>query len=112
VTVNYKPVVAVMFAIILLVAGIWSSKRRPWKGGKERMAVVKTFAIISLPFVLLETATGVISFLTGELSIPPLLGVGTAIDLIILFAGVAAAALRLLKTKKPRDDETNKADSP
>jgi hypothetical protein len=31
VAVNYKPIVALVFAIILLAAGVWSSKRRPWK---------------------------------------------------------------------------------
>ncbi len=111
VAVNYKPIVAVIFAIILLVAGVWSSKRRPWQGGKDRMAVVKAFAITSLPFILTEAFTGTVSFLTGELKIPPYLGAGTAIDLIIIFAGLAVAALRLLKTRKPRDDETDKAGS-
>jgi hypothetical protein len=94
VTVNYKPIVALMFAIILLVAGIWSSKRRPWKGRKDRMAVVKAFAITSLPFVLLEAATGTISSLTGSLSIPPLLGAGAAIDLAILLSALAVALVR------------------
>jgi hypothetical protein len=99
VTVNYKPVVAVMFAIILLVAGVWSSRRRPWKGGKERIAVVKAFMITSMSFVIAEAATGMVSFLTGQLSVPPLVGVGTAVDLTILLAGVVTAILRTVRTK-------------
>jgi subtilase family serine protease len=100
VAVNYKPIVAVIFAIILLVAGVWSSKKRPWKGGKERMAMVKAFLIFSLPFVLLEAATGIFSFLTKSLSIPPLIGLGTGVDLAILSAGLAIAVLRM-RVKSP-----------
>jgi hypothetical protein len=95
VAVNYKPIVALVFAIILLVAGVWSSKRRPWKGGKERMAVVKAFTIVSLPFIVAEAGTGIISLATGMLTIPPLVGVGTGVDLAILMAGMVVAVLRL-----------------
>jgi hypothetical protein len=91
VAVNYKPIVAAIFAIILLVAGVWSSRRRPWKGGKDKMAVAKAFMLTSMPFVLAEAATGVLSLLTGQLSIPPLVGAGTAVDLAILLAELAVA---------------------
>jgi hypothetical protein len=97
IAVNYKPVVALVFAIILLVAGVWSSKRGPWKGGKDRMAVVKALAITSLPFVLLEAATGVASQVTGYLSVPPVVGIGSGADLVILMAGLAAIVLRAHK---------------
>jgi len=90
---------ALVFAIILLVAGVWSSKRRPWKGGKERMAVAKALMIVSMPFVLAEAATGVVSFLTGQLSIPPLLGIGTAVDLAILLVGLAVAVAFALRNR-------------
>jgi hypothetical protein len=96
VAVNYKPIVAVIFAIILAVTGVWSSKRRPWKGGKDRMAVAKAFAITSLPFVLAEAVTGILSFATGELGIPPYVGIGTAIDLTILLAGLGIVISRLI----------------
>ena len=105
VAVNYKPIVALVFAIILLVAGVWSSKKRPWKGGKDRMAVVKAFAFTSLPFVLAEAGTGVVSLLTGQLSIPPLAGVGAAIDLTILLAGLGAAILMALKEGPAKAEE-------
>jgi hypothetical protein len=100
--VNYKPVVALIFAIILFVAGVWSSKRRPWKGGKDRRAaVMKASAITSMPFVLAEAATGVVSFLTGQLSIPPPIGVGTVVDVTILVAGLLVALSRARKTRQP-----------
>lgn len=87
--VNHKPLVALISAIILLGAGVWSSKKRPWKGGKDGMAVAKTSAIVSLPFILTEILTGALSFVTGELRLPPAIGVGTAVDLAILVAGLS-----------------------
>jgi len=94
---DYKPLVAAIFAIILLMAGVWSSKRRPWKGGKNRIAVAKAFMLTSMPFVIVEVATGIASLLTGELRIPPPFGVGMAIDLAILLAGLGVALARALK---------------
>ena len=58
------------------------------------MAVAKAFIVFSLPFILAEVATGIVSALTGTLSIPPLLGVGTVADALILVAGVAVAVIR------------------
>jgi hypothetical protein len=69
-------------------------------GGKDRMAVAKAFILTSMPFVAAEAATGVVSFLTGQLSMPPIVGAGTAIDLAILLAGIFIAALRAVKTEK------------
>jgi hypothetical protein len=104
VAVNYKPVIALIFAIILLVAGVWSSKRRPWKGGKERMAVVKALILTPMPFVAAEAATGVISFLTGGLSIPPVVGVGMAVDCTILILGLVVLVTRAMKKKSGTEE--------
>ena len=97
---NYKPLVALVFAVILAVVGVWSSKKKPWKGGKDRMAVAKAFVIMSLPFVLAEAATGIVSFMTGELSIPPLLGLGTALDFAIFMSGLVVTLLSAGKQGK------------
>jgi len=105
VAVNYKPVVALVFAIILLVAGVWSSKRKPWKGKEGKKAVIEAFALVSLPFIFAEVATGIVSLLTGLLGIPPLIGVGTAVDLFILSAGVAVAIGRGLRSRSGRAAE-------
>jgi hypothetical protein len=102
-TVNHKPIVALLFATILLVAGVWSSKKRPWKGGKDRMAVVKAFVIFSLPFVLAEAGTGIVSLLTGQLSMPPIIGPGTGVDLTILLGGLLFLTLRSLRKDSPID---------
>jgi hypothetical protein len=61
------------------------------------MAVAKAFAIISMPFVLAEAGTGVVSLLTGQLSIPPLIEAGTVVDLSILIAGMCVVLLRARK---------------
>jgi hypothetical protein len=102
VAVIYGPLVALIFAIILLAAGVWSSKRRPWKGRKDRMAVVKEFAIISMPFVLAEATTGIISFISGKLRIPPSVGVGMAVGMAILLVGLGVAILNVLKAKQSK----------
>ena len=104
VEVNYKPIIALIFAIILAVAGLWSSKKRPWKGGKDGMAVVKAFVMTSMPFVFAETVTGIVSFLTGLLSIPPSVGIGTAMDMAILLAGLVVGIARALMTEPSKTD--------
>jgi hypothetical protein len=86
------------------LAGVWSSKRRPWKGGKERMAVVKAFIFTPMPFVAAEAGTGVISFLTGELSIPPVVGVGMAVDCTILILGLVVLVSRAMKKKSGTEE--------
>jgi hypothetical protein len=99
---NYKPLVALIFALILTVIGLWTSKKRPWKGGDGKMAVLKAFAVTSLPFVTAEAITGIVSHLTGQLSIPPIIGAGTAVDLTILLLGILFPLIRFAhkSTKK------------
>jgi hypothetical protein len=86
------------------VAGVWSSKSRPWKGGKERKVVVKAFMFTSMSFVAAGAATGVISFLTGELSIPPVVGVGMAVDCTILILGLVVLVARAMKKKSGTEE--------
>jgi subtilase family serine protease len=91
---NYKPFIAAVFALVLTLVGLWSSTRKPWKGGKDKAAVAMAFVGVSLPFVLGEIATGIISQITGELSVPPVIGVGTAVDLAILVLGLLTVVVR------------------
>jgi hypothetical protein len=65
------------------------------------MAVAKAFTITSLPFVLAEAGTGIVSLLTGQLSIPPLIGVGTVVDLSILITGICVVLLRARRPVSP-----------
>jgi len=106
VAVNYKPVVALVFAIILLVAGVWSSRRRPWKGGKDGMAVAKAFMIKSMPFVLVEVAMGILSLSFEPLRIPPLIGWGTGVDCTLLAVGLLFLIARLVWKSETKAKES------
>ena len=64
--------------------------------------MAKEFAIFSLPFVLAEAMTGIISFISGELRIPPSVGVGMAVDLVILLVGLGVAILTALKARQSK----------
>jgi len=90
---NWKPVVAALFAIALLVVGVWASRLRPWKGEDGQESEVRAFLVAGLPFIAAEIATGVVSYLTGLLSIPPLIGLGSLVDSAILAGGILAAIL-------------------
>ncbi len=98
---DWKPLVALVFSLVLALAGAWASRRAPWKGEKGRRALLEAFALTALPFVVLEAVTGIVSFFTGLLSIPPVLGVGTAVDAGILVAGLAVAGYRGTKARTP-----------
>ncbi len=98
---DWKPLVALVFSLFLALAGAWSSRRAPWKGGKGMQAALIAFALTALPFVVLEAATGVASLFTNMLSIPPVLGVGTAVDSTILAVGLAVAIYRAAKARAP-----------
>jgi len=64
------------------------------------MAVTKALMLTSMPFVLAEAATGMVSFLTGQLSVPPPIGAGTALDAMILVAGLSVALVRATRTRE------------
>ena len=97
---NWKPPVAAVFAAILAVVGVWSARRVPESMGSRPR--VRAFLVTALPFVALEAATGVASLLTGWLSIPPILGVGTVVDVGILVAGVAVLVRRVRRWTPPK----------
>src|SRR5437867_2675315 len=89
---NWKPLVAAVFAALLAIVGAWSSRRVPLPTGSRR--ALRAFTFTALPFIVAEAGTGVVSFFTGLLAIPPLLGTGTIVDVAILAAGVTIAVLR------------------
>jgi len=91
---NWKPFVAAVFAAILSAVGVWSSRRRSRGDHRDSRASKRTFAVMSLPFVLAEVATGVASFSTGLFAIPPVVGVGALVDGAILALGVLVAILQ------------------
>lgn len=54
-------------------------------------------SIEPMTFVVAEAVIGIVSFATGLLSIPPLIGVGTLVDAAILVAGLVFAPVRSLR---------------
>jgi len=78
-----------IFTIILLLVGTYVSHKRPLKFIKNpKRKQVYTWLIAVLPFVVAEIATGIVSYLTGLLSVPPFLGPGMVVDLAILILGL------------------------
>lgn len=96
---NLKPLVAAVFAVALASFGMMSARRAP-KGAASRRTLIP-FVVTSLPFVLAEIATGVVSLFTGLLAIPPLWGAGMAVDLTIFSAGLVSSLL-VQREKRPR----------
>jgi parallel beta-helix repeat protein len=94
---NNKPLIAFLFAIILLIVGTFVSMKRPLKKVKENK--LSTWLLVVLPFVITEALTGVISFFTGILSVPPLFGIGMVVDSTILIAGLIVFVLIYRKQK-------------
>ncbi len=101
---NWKPLVALIFVLVLLGAGAWSSKRAPWAVTGGGPSASKAFLLTVLPFLAAEAATGVVSLATGLLSIPPGIGLGTAVDLGLLVAGLMVALLRVWRARRRADD--------
>jgi hypothetical protein len=95
---NWKPLMAIIFAISLLILGLVAAYFRPVKfSGTLLKDRVSTFLLGVLPFVVLEIITGIISYFTGLLSIPPVLGIGMIIDLSILIVGIICCMVIFLK---------------
>ena len=97
---NLKPFLAAVFAAVLAVACVWSMRRE-----RARAAIsggtVRASSLLLVPFVAAELLTGIISWGTGYLSIPPGIGVGTVVDVGILLAGLATCAWHA--RRRPRD---------
>jgi hypothetical protein len=96
---NWKPLVAAAFSAILALVGIQSARRAPANVGSRPR--VRAFVLAALPFLVIEASTGIVSLLTGWLSIPPILGLGTAVDVAILVAGVGVLVRRVRKGTPP-----------
>jgi len=91
---NWKPIIALIFIITLLIIGLLVSYKRPIRfSGILRKDRLCTFLGGVLPFVIAEGVTGQISLFTGLLSVPPILGSGMLADLSILIVGIIVCAM-------------------
>lgn len=93
---NYKPALAALFAILLLVLGLLALR-----AGEEESKIRKFWF---LPFALAELATCAVSASSGALSIPPVLGAGLLVDLVAFLLGLSMPVLILLR-KSPAPEE-------
>ena len=95
---NWKPLLAGVFAAILEIVSLVAS-RIP---GASK-AVRKSIALTSLPFVVAEVSSGVASYFTGYLSVPPVIGPGSLVDSAILGAGLIVILLRTQPKGEAKD---------
>lgn len=86
---NFKPALALIFTLILLIIGFLLI----WKAGIENK--LKRFWF--LPFAIAEGMTGGVSAATGVLSIPPVAGAGLAVDIVIFLLGLSVPLLLLVR---------------
>ena len=86
---NHKPVLALVFTIILLLIGLLVL----FKVNVDDKMKKYWF----LPFAIAEGITGGVSAAIGALSIPPVAGAGLAVDLLILLIGLSVPLLLLIK---------------
>jgi hypothetical protein len=86
---NWKPIIALIFTCILLIAGIIVVRNKPMKYTGD-LSRDRTYSFLAgvLPFVVAEAITGLISFFTGFLAVPPIIGLGMIVDLVILIVGL------------------------
>jgi hypothetical protein len=102
---NWKPVIALIFSIILLLFGLLMSNKRPlrFKGTRQKDKLY-TFLGGVLPFVIAEAATGVVSLVTGALSVPPVMGAGLVVDVAVLAIGLIVCMM-IFKKGQPMPPE-------
>jgi len=97
---NYKPLIALIFTIVLLVVGSIVSYKRPLNlKGEIKKNRLLTWLIVVLPFVIAEIITGVVSLFTGLLTVPPLLGAGMILDTLILLLGLSVFVIAYGKVR-------------
>ncbi|MEE9340150.1 MAG: hypothetical protein V3V21_00620, partial [Thermoplasmata archaeon] len=102
---NLKPLIAIVFAIVLAIVGALLALKRPFisEKGKEKRAF--TFLAVAFPFVLAEILTGISSLFVPAMEVPPWFGLGMIIDLAILAGGLVIELVIFAKNKSPEKEE-------
>ncbi|MFQ6127711.1 MAG: OmpL47-type beta-barrel domain-containing protein [Thermoplasmata archaeon] len=102
---NLKPLIAIVFAIILAIISSVVALKRPFvsEDGKKRKGI--TFLAIALPFIVAELTTGILSLFISSIRIPPWIGLGTLVDLAILVSGIVLHLLLLFKRERTPGEE-------
>jgi len=92
---NDKPILAAVFAAILIALGLWRQRRKAWS--------VASPGALGLAFGLVEAATGVASLSVGVLQMPA--GFGLEIDIAVFLVGLLLV-LRARSPPKPAETAT------
>jgi hypothetical protein len=102
---NLKPLIAIVFAIVLATIGAMLALKRPFisEEGNEKKGF--TFLAVAFPFVLAETLTGILSMFVPAIEVPPWFGLGMILDLAILIAGLVVELVVFSKNKSPGAEE-------
>jgi len=88
---NWKPMVAFLFTLLLALLGLILAMRS--RKSPEDRTWIERYLMGSLPFVVAEAVTGMVSAMTGAMPIPPFLDLGMIVDVGIFVAGLAVATL-------------------
>jgi hypothetical protein len=91
---NWKPIIALIFTVILMIIGLVVVYNRPMKftGDLSKDRWYSFFAGV-LPFAIAEALTGIVSYFTGLLAVPPIIGLGMIVDLVILIIGILSCLI-------------------
>lgn len=100
---NYKPNLSIVFGIVLIILGLLLNlhKEESEEESKKRKLDLKPFLFFPLSFAIVEFIIGAVSAVTGLLSIPPVLGEGLIVDVVIFVVGIVVALL--WKRKKGKE---------
>ena len=81
---------ATAFSVLLAVAAAYSTRKRPLRLGESpKSNLLLTWSVLALPFIVIEAATGMLSFSVDYLRIPPIIGWGAGIDCLVLAVGLS-----------------------
>jgi len=103
---NWKPLIALIFTLILLFIGSTASLNQPLRfSGSLQKDRRLTFFLGTLPFVAAEILTGFASMIIDVLRVPPIIGFGLVIDLMILISGIFITVLFFIRGRNPEEFE-------
>jgi len=92
---NWKPIVAFLFTLILLLLAVPLA----WRTRRKEGARWKRILIGGIAFAIAEAVTGILSALLGILPIPPFLDLGTVVDGALLAAGLILTLILYLRAQ-------------
>jgi hypothetical protein len=100
--INWNPLVATLFAMLLGILGyVYLVRGEKKKGEGPRLSEMRPFLLIAVPFIVIELALAATSLVIHSLRIPPFAGYALLLDLIVLNSGLAALVFWNHRESKP-----------